>query len=157
MCSDTASLQISASNGISKQSLKGLGDYINPPLCSKPRPSKLLLFPAIPNISCLLSLEDLVLETSNSSAFSPHSWFLIKLNEQQVHFLSLLHFSILLKERKKPRRDTRFLNCPKMPLTNWLVFTDSQFHCRGHFFFSLQKKRPCQRNIYEPAQWGNGL
>lgn len=134
-CSDTASLQISASNGISKQSWKGLGDYINPPLCSKPRPSKLLLFPAIPNIGCLLSLEDLVLKTSNSSAFSPHSWILIKLNEQQVHFLSLLYFSILLKERKKPRRDTRFLNCPKMPLTNWLVFTDSQFHCRGHFFF----------------------
>lgn len=140
-CSDTASLQISASSGISKQSLKGLGDFLNPPLCSKPRPSMSLLFPAIPNISCSLFLEDPVLKASNSCAFSPYSWILIKLNEQQVHFLSLLYFSILLKDRKKKARsDTRFLNCPKMPLTNWLVFTDSQFHCCGLLFFPTEEK-----------------
>lgn len=63
--SDTASLQISATNGKSKESLKGLGDFLNPPLCSKPRSSMPLLFPALTNISCLLFLEDPVFKASN--------------------------------------------------------------------------------------------
>lgn len=119
--------------------VKGTWTYLNPPVCSKPRPSMPLLFPAIPNISCLLLLEDPVLKASNSPAFSPYSWILIVRWAAGTFPLPSV-FLYSSGGQKKPRRDTRFLNCPKMPLTNWLVFTDSQFHCRGLFFFPTEEK-----------------